>query len=210
MPSLKTLLLFTVAALAITVTPGPSMLYVMSRSLAQGRMAGIFSALGLATGLLVHIIAASLGLSMIFVYSPFAYLLMKYLGALYLIYLGIRMLRSRNMFLDSAETSLTIKHSRIYGQGFLTEIFNPKTALFFLSFLPQFVDPLQGTPALQMCILGGILLVSAFCMDLFIAIMGSAVSNWLRSNPFIQKGQQWLAGMMLVTLGIRLAFSKRQ
>ena len=116
MPSLNTIIIFTVAAFAVTAIPGPSMLYVMSISLGKVRKAGIFSALGLATGLLIHTIAASLGLSVVFVYSPYAYMIIKYLGALYLIYIGIMMLINGGALFYSTETTHKTQSSRIYGQ----------------------------------------------------------------------------------------------
>ena len=157
MPTLETLMAFSAAAIAITLAPGPSMLYVTSRSIVHGRTAGIWSALGLATGLLIHTASASLGLSAIFIYSPLAFFVIKYLGATYLIYLGIQMLLIKKSLSLIPTTSPPLSSLRIYGQGIITEILNPKTALFFLSFLPQFVDPLQGSPATQMMILGCIL-----------------------------------------------------
>jgi threonine/homoserine/homoserine lactone efflux protein len=158
MPHLETIGIFTAAAFAITACPGPSMLYVMSRTIGQGRTAGIYSAFGLATGLFIHTIAASLGLSVVFAYSPVAYMIIKYLGALYLVWIGIRLFKNGGDLLSSMETSPKTNCSRSYGQGILTEILNPKTALFFLSFLPQFVDPALGLPALQMFIFGCILI----------------------------------------------------
>jgi len=209
MPAFETVTLFTAAAIVITLVPGPSMLYVMSRSIAHGRTAGIFSALGLATGLFIHTIAASLGLSVIFIYSPLAYSVIKYLGAIYLIYLGIQTLLAKEAFVQSALAPLPSHHLRVYGQGIVTELLNPKTALFFLSFLPQFVDPALGPAAPQMLILGSILILTAFTADLLIGISGGMVANWLESHPIIQKGQRWAAGMVLLGLGARLAVSKR-
>ncbi|MFQ5401780.1 MAG: LysE family translocator, partial [Anaerolineae bacterium] len=133
MPSSETLTLFTAAAIVITLVPGPSMLYVMSRSIDHGRTAGIFSTLGLATGLFIHTIAASLGLSVIFIYSPLAYSVIKYLGAIYLIYLGIHTLLAKESPSQSLLTPLPPHHLRVYGQGIIIELLNPKTALFFLS-----------------------------------------------------------------------------
>lgn len=210
MPSLHAIILFTTAAIVITLCPGPSMLYVMSRSIAQGRTAGCFSALGLSTGLFLHTLAASMGLSFIFLYSPLIYLIVKYLGALYLLYLGLQMLLSRNYILDPENGGTKTAKSRIYGQGIVTEILNPKTALFYLSFLPQFVDPSRGHPGLQMFVFGCILLLTALSMDLFIAVTGGTMSGWFRRNPAIKKGQQWLAGTVLIGLGIRLAISRQQ
>src|SRR6266705_169316 len=139
MPTIETIVLFAGAALTLNVTPGPSIAYVMSRSFGQGRTAGLVSALGLGTGSLLHAIAATLGLSAIVAYSPMAYAVVKYLGAAYLVYLGVGLLRQRAVRLADA-VPLQLSLSRVYWQGVLTEILNPKIALFFLSFLPQFVD----------------------------------------------------------------------
>jgi len=210
MPTLETLLVFSAAAIAITLVPGPSMLYVASRSIGHGRSAGIWSALGLATGLLLHTASAGLGLSAIFIYSPLAFSLVKYLGAIYLIYLGIQMLLSKKSLSQSQTMSLPLSSLRIYRQGIITELLNPKTALFFLSFLPQFVDPLQGSSAIQMMVLGCILVFTAFAADLFIAITGGIISKSIVSHPFLQKVQNWIAGTVLITLGLRLAVRKQQ
>ena len=210
MPSLNTIIIFTAAAFAVTAIPGPSMLYVMSRSIGQGRVAGILSALGLATGLFIHTLVASFGLSIIFVYSPLAYMTIKYLGALYLIYMGTRMLITGNALFSSAESNPTTNGSRIYSQGIITEILNPKTALFFLSFLPQFVDPTLGSPAVQLFIFGCILMITALSADLLIAITGSIISQWLIRRPLTHKIQQWLTGGVLIGLGMRLAISGRK
>ncbi len=209
MPTFDTLALFTAAAIAITLVPGPSMMYVMSRSLAQGRVAGISSAFGLATGLFIHTIAASLGLAAIFLYSPLTYIVIKYLGAIYLIYLGVRALLAKEAHPQTSISQLSINKLQVYVQGVITELLNPKTALFFLSFLPQFVDPLRGSTALQMLILGSILILTALVADLIIGITGGMMSKWLGAHPFIQKAQRWLAGTVLISLGVRLAVSER-
>jgi threonine/homoserine/homoserine lactone efflux protein len=208
MPTIETIIFFTAAAIAITLVPGPSMLYVASRSMAQGKTAGIMSAFGLSTGLLLHTIATSLGLSAVFLYSPLIYIVIKYLGALYLLYLGFQMFFLKELLFSSANHQQKKMNSRMYGQGVLTEVLNPKTALFFLSFLPQFVDPSKGAPGMQMFIFGCILLLTALCADLLIAITGGLLSRWLSERPFIQKIQQWMAGTVLIGLGIRLAVCK--
>lgn len=210
MPSFETLMIFTTAAIAITLVPGPSMLYVASRSIVHGRTAGIWSALGLATGLFIHTVSASLGLSAILVYFPPVFFIIKYLGAAYLIYLGIQMLRTNKRSPLSREKIPELNHVRVYGQGVITEILNPKTALFFLSFLPQFIDPVQGSSTTQMMILGGILVFTALVADLFIAISGGALSRSMLAQPLVQKIQNWLAGTVLIALGLRLAISEQK
>ena len=208
MPKLETLMIFSAAAIAITLVPGPSMLYVASRSIVHGRTAGIWSAFGLATGLLIHTVSASLGLSAVFIHFPLAFLIVKYLGAIYLIYLGIQMLITRKSISQTPTTSPPLSSLRIYGQGIVTEVLNPKTALFFLSFLPQFIDPLQGTSAIQMMTLGFILVFTALVADLLIAITGGTLSKSVLARPLLQKVQNWIAGTVLIALGFRLAISK--
>ncbi len=209
MPKLETLMIFSAAAIAITLVPGPSMLYVASRSIVHGRTAGIWSAFGLATGLLIHTVSASLGLSAVFIHFPLAFLVVKYLGAIYLIYLGIQMLITKKSISQTPTTSPPLSSLRIYGQGIVTEVLNPKTALFFLSFLPQFIDPLQGTSAIQMMTLGFILVFTALVADLFIAITGGTLSKSVLAQPLLQKVQNWIAGTVLIALGFRLAISDR-
>ncbi len=209
MPKLETLMIFSAAAIAITLVPGPSMLYVASRSIVHGRTAGIWSAFGLATGLLIHTVSASLGLSAVFIHFPLAFLIVKYLGAIYLIYLGIQMLITKKSISQTPTTSPPLSSLRIYGQGIVTEVLNPKTALFFLSFLPQFIDPLQGTSAIQMMTLGFILVFTALVADLLIAITGGTLSKSVLARPLLQKVQNWIAGTVLIALGFRLAISDR-
>ncbi len=209
MPKLETLMIFSAAAIAITLVPGPSMLYVASRSIVHGRTAGIWSAFGLATGLLIHTVSASLGLSAVFIHFPLAFLVVKYLGAIYLIYLGIQMLITKKSISQPPTTSPPLSSLRIYGQGIVTEVLNPKTALFFLSFLPQFIDPLQGTSAIQMMTLGFILVFTALVADLLIAITGGTLSKSVLAQPLLQKVQNWIAGTVLIALGFRLAISDR-
>ena len=210
MPSFETLMLFTTAAIAITLVPGPSMLYVASRSLVHGKKAGIWSALGLATGLFTHTVSASLGLSAIFVYFPPVFFVIKYLGAAYLIFLGIQMLRTNSLTRQTRKELPELSLFCIYLQGVVTEILNPKTALFFLSFLPQFIDPLHGSSAIQMLILGCILVVTAFVADVLIAVSGGTLSKSVIAQPLLQKTQYWVAGTVLIALGLRLAVSEQK
>lgn len=210
MPTFETLTLFSAAAIAITLVPGPSMLYVASRSMVHGRIAGVWSALGLATGLFFHTVSASLGLSAVFIYFPLAFYVLKYLGAAYLVYLGIQMLCGKGSFVSAATNPVSLGRLRIYGQGIITEILNPKTALFFLAFLPQFVNPQQGSSSLQMMILGSILVFTALSADLLIAVTGGTLSKWVIAHPLMQKIQNGLAGTALIALGVRLAISERK
>jgi threonine/homoserine/homoserine lactone efflux protein len=209
MPAAETLLLFMAAALALNVTPGPSIVYVMSRSVAQGRTAGLVSALGLGTGSLVHAVAATLGLSALLAYSPLTYAAIKYLGAGYLVYLGVGLLRRGTVrFAHAMPAPLPL--GRVYWQGVLTEILNPKVALFFLSFLPQFVDPARGSVGGQTLLFGLLFHVTGVPINMLVAVAGSAIAESFARNAPFERIRDWLAGAVLIGLGIRLALSERR
>jgi threonine/homoserine/homoserine lactone efflux protein len=209
MPATETIVLFMVAALALNVTPGPSIAYVMSRSFGQGRTAGLISALGLGTGSFLHAVAATLGLSAVVAYSPMAYAVVKYLGAAYLVYLGVGLLRQHVVPLtDAVLPRLSLR--RIYWQGVLTETLNPKIALFFLSFLPQFVDPARGSIAGQTLFFGFLFHVTGVPVNMMVAVAGSAIAVWFSLNPVWERIRNWLAGAVLIGLGVRLALSERR
>jgi threonine/homoserine/homoserine lactone efflux protein len=209
MPAIETIILFMAAALALNVTPGPSIAYVMSRSFGQGRTAGLVSAVGLGTGSLLHAIGAALGLSAVVAYSPMAYAVVKYLGAAYLVYLGVGLLRQRRVRLaDAVPPRLTL--SRVYWQGVLTEILNPKIALFFLSFLPQFVDPARGSIAGQTLFFGLLFHVTGVPINMLVAVAGSAIAASFSRNPLLERMRIWLSGTVLIGLGVRLALSERR
>jgi threonine/homoserine/homoserine lactone efflux protein len=208
MPSTNTLLLFTLAALAMNISPGPSNLYVMSRSLAQGTSAGLVAAAGLAIGSLFHVTVTSLGLAVILQYSPLAFLIMKLGGAGYLIFLGLRMLLSRAGTL-SPNTMLPKKPlAKVFRQSCLVEILNPKTALFFLAFLPQFADPKAGPLAPQLLLLGVIVTVTAIPCDALVAVLSGKAAALLRRRPIFQKLQNWISGSVLVGLGATIALRR--
>ncbi len=209
MPATETIVLFMAAALALNVTPGPSIAYVMSRSFGQGRTAGLVSAVGLATGSLLHAIGAALGLSALVAYSPMAFAVIKYLGAAYLVYLGVGLLRQRSVLLpDAVPPRLSL--SRVYWQGVLTEILNPKIALFFLSFLPQFVDPARGSVAGQTLFFGLLFHVTGVPINMLVAVAGSATAASFSRNPLLERMRNWLSGTVLIGLGVRLALSQKE
>ena len=184
-------------------------MYVMSRSLGQGRTAGLVSALGLGTGSLLHAVAATLGLSVVIAYSPVAYAMLKYLGAAYLVYLGVTILRQRTIQLaEVGPAGLSL--ARVYWQGALTEILNPKIAVFFLSFLPQFVDPSRGSVAGQTLFFGLLFHVTGVPINMAVAVLGSSIAAWFARNPLWERIRNGLAGLVLIGLGVRLAFSERR
>jgi threonine/homoserine/homoserine lactone efflux protein len=208
MPSLQTLLLFTAAALAMNISPGPSNLYVMSRSLAQGTSAGLIAAAGLATGSLFHVTVTSLGLAVILKYSPVAFLVMKLAGAGYLIFLGLKMLLAKSAKLSPDAFMPKKPLARIFRQSAVVEILNPKTALFFLAFLPQFADPKAGPLAPQLLLLGIIVTLTAIPCDAVVAVLSGKAAALLRRKPIFQRLQNWISGSVLVALGATIALRR--
>jgi threonine/homoserine/homoserine lactone efflux protein len=209
MPSLHSLLIFTLAAAAMNISPGPSNLYVMSRSLAQGARAGLVAALGLATGSLFHVTVTALGLSVVLRYSPALYAVVKPVGAAYLIFLGLRLLLSKGASLTAAASGNCRPHGRIFRESILVEMLNPKTALFFLAFLPQFADPGAGLLAPQLLLLGSIVTLTAIPCDAFVAVAAGAAANALARRPLYGRLQKWLSGSILLGLGAYVAASEK-
>ena len=200
MPSASTLALFGLAALGLLVVPGPAVLYIVTRSIHQGRASGLVSVLGVATGSLVHVVAAALGLSALLMSSAAAFEAVKLLGAAYLIWLGIRTLRGRDDE-DLPEGREPAKLSRAYTQGVVVNILNPKTALFFLAFLPQFVDPGAGRPAPQMLVLGALFAMLGVLSDGTYALVASRLGEWLRARRTFARNRRYVSGSAYITLG---------
>ena len=200
------LYLFMIASLALLLTPGPAVLYIVARSINQGRMAGIVSVLGVETANFFHASAAALGLSAILLSSALAFDIVKYLGAAYLIYLGIRKIVVRE---DQAKTEVGKEESlsRIYSQGFVVNLFNPKTALFFFAFLPQFVNTSNGNITLQIFLLGIIFVVMAIITDSAYAIISSLIANQLNANQNFARNQRYFTGLIYIGLGVVTAFT---
>ena len=168
------LAIFITATLALLLVPGPAVLYVVARSLEQGRTAGFVSTLGIGLASVAHVVFAALGLSALLMQSALAFSVVKYLGAAYLIYLGIRTLTSKAQA-SRTQAVQTMKYSQIFSQGFIVNLLNPKTALFFLAFLPQFVDPARGSVVLQIILLGMIFVGLAILSDsLYAFVAGTA------------------------------------
>jgi threonine/homoserine/homoserine lactone efflux protein len=206
MLELSTLALFMAAALVLLITPGPAVLYIVARSIDQGRMAGIVSTLGIAVGTLFHVAAAALGVSALLVSSALAFNVVKYLGAAYLIYLGVRKLLVREE-LQQPEVIEKHKLSRIFYQGILVNLLNPKTALFFFAFFPQFVDPSKGSVTIQILWLGFIFMGMAVCSDGFYALLAGSIGHWLRGNLRFLRAQRYFAGWVYIGLGVTTALS---
>lgn len=202
----SSLLLFVTGAAILLVIPGPAVTYVVSRSIGHGRAAGLVSVLGIVTGTLCHVGAASLGISALLASSAVAFQFVKYLGAAYLIYLGIKTLRRKDEQLLEAETSET-RLIHLYGQGLLVNLLNPKTALFFLAFLPQFVDPARGRVSLQILQLGILFALMGWCSDSVYAVIAGTVAERIRGSVRLRRVQRNVSGGALIALGLASAFS---
>jgi threonine/homoserine/homoserine lactone efflux protein len=207
LPPANDLLLFSTAALILLVIPGPSVLYVVARSLDQGRRAGLASTSGISTGTLAHVVAATLGLSALLLSSATAYSLVKYAGAAYLFYLGIKKFRERPT-IDSEEKHVqALPLRRVFVQGVVVEALNPKTALFFFAFLPQFVNPARGQVSLQFLTLGMLFTLLGFTSDSLWALTAGSAAGWLRRNQGFSRNQRYISGTVYLGLGMATAVS---
>ncbi len=186
--------------------PGPAVTYVVSRSIGYGRAAGLVSVMGIVVGTLFHVLAATVGLSALLASSVLAFQSVKYLGAAYLIYLGIRtLLRDDSQLLEAANGERRLLH--IFGQGVLVNLLNPKTALFFLAFLPQFVDPSRGHTTLQIFQLGVLFALMGWCSDSVWALLAGTVADRFRASIRLRRTQRNISGGALIALGLASAFS---
>lgn len=201
--------LFIGVSWALIIAPGPDMLYVITRGVTQGRKAGILSAVGVICGILVHTTAAAFGLTLILQTSAFAFLLVKYVGAIYLVYLGVKSWRDQSTF--SLQTSNTrVSSRRVFWQGVLSNMLNPKIAIFFLAFLPQFVDKGSSHVTLQMVILGLTFACFGLCFLLIVGYSSGAIGTRLTRRPQYARFLQRFAAGILIALGVRLALTERQ
>jgi threonine/homoserine/homoserine lactone efflux protein len=208
MPDSATFALFAAAALALIVVPGPAVLYVVSQGIENGRLGGVVSALGIAAGGLVHVLAAAVGISSLVVSSATAFTVVKWAGAAYLVALGLRRLLAREGRVQGTvprtrERSLR----RIFWQGAIVNVLNPKTALFFLAFLPQFVDVGAGAVGLQVVVLGLVFVGLALVCDSGWGLAAGTASGWLRGGRRLLRTQRYATGGVLVGLGVVTALS---
>ena len=190
----------------LIVVPGPNVLFILSRGIAGGRRTAFASAVGVELGTLVHVVGTVIGLSALIAASPSALAVVKYAGAAYLVYLGLRKL----LVQEEAIGDQSIKPeslAQIYWQGFAINLLNPKTALFFFAFLPQFVDPARGNVTIQTLLLGVIFVGMAIITDSLYALLASSLADRLRDSRHFQKGQRYFAGLVYVGLGITTALT---
>ena len=201
-------LLFMGVSWALIIVPGPDMIYVITRGIAHGRRAGILSAVGVVCGILVHTTAAAFGLTLILQTSAFAFLFVKFAGAAYLIYLGIRAWLEKSTFTLETPPSAVTSHV-LFWQGVLSNVLNPKIAIFFLAFLPQFVDPGSTQVTSQMVLLGLTFACFGLCFLLVVGYSSGTIGKWLTGRPQYARFFQRLAGGILLSLGIRLALTEK-
>jgi threonine/homoserine/homoserine lactone efflux protein len=206
MPSPEMVLLFMAAALALNLTPGPDMLYVTARSISDGRAAGVLSAFGIAAGTLVHVSALALGLAALLAAVPLAYDVVRIAGAIYLVVIGLQLILRPRTASDVAQLP-RLRLRVIFAQAVVTNVLNPKVALFFLAFLPQFVDPAAGAPVPQIVFLGLLFNVQGTLVNVAVALLASRTTLWLRANERRVALLQRLTGGVFAALGLRLAIA---
>jgi threonine/homoserine/homoserine lactone efflux protein len=207
-PDLSRLGLFVGASIALLLVPGPAVLYIVTRSVQQGRAAGLVSVLGICTGTLVHVVAATMGLSALLVSSASAFAVVRYAGAAYLIVLGIQTLVRQ----EAASTNVAIVRAelrRVFTQGVIVNVLNPHTALFFFAFLPQFVDPSRGHGPTQMLALGLLFVALSATTDSGWAIAAGTAGDWIKRHPRFAARQRYVTGTVLIGLGAAAALTGR-
>jgi threonine/homoserine/homoserine lactone efflux protein len=199
MPDPSTLLLFVASVLALVLVPGPNLIYIVTRGVDQGLRAAVASALGVETATLVHVMAAAAGVSALLASSAAAFEVVRYAGAAYLAYLGVRTLLTRAEAGEDGP-SRPAGGARVFAEGFVVNLLNPKVALFFLAFLPQFVDPGAGPTSLQILALGALFLAIALPLDLLYALGAGSIGARLRGRPALLRGRRWVTGTLYLAL----------
>jgi threonine/homoserine/homoserine lactone efflux protein len=206
LPEWSSLGLFAIAALVLLLTPGPAVLYIVTRSIDQGKRAGLVSVLGVHVGTLAHIFAAAAGLSALLAASTTAFGAVKYLGAAYLIYIGVRRLRDRASIVAPA-AGKPRELRRAFLDGVIVNVLNPKTGLFFLAFLPQFVTEARGHVGEQVIVLGMVFVLLGAVTDSLYALTAGSAARWLRGQPRFLTGERWITGGLYISLGVVAAMS---
>lgn len=200
---------FLLAGIIMNLTPGADSIYIIARSVAQGKKAGIYSVLGIGSGAIIHVILAAFGLSVIIAQSILFFTIIKWTGAAYLIYLGIRTLINKSNLFDNEKIEFEkINLWKIYRQGFITNVLNPKIALFFMSLLPQFIKPEYVNTPIPFLILGGTFLFTGIIWCMFLAYAASFMTNAMRKNNRIGKIMTKISGSVFIGLGLQLLFKK--
>jgi RhtB (resistance to homoserine/threonine) family protein len=201
-------LLFLSAALALNLSPGPDLFFVLSRTLGHGRRVGLAAVAGVCSGAMVHVSAAALGLSLLLATAPTLFALLTYVGAAYLVWLGVSMWRSAGAaFLPKAATQQGVSAGQAFWQGVLVDVLNPKVVVFFMAFLPQFVREGHGSATAQLLLLGALVVLGAFLVETLAVLAADQLAGWLRSNTGVTLWLERILGGIMVLLGLTLAFS---
>ena len=203
-------LMFAAACLMMVLTPGPNMIYLISRSICQGRKAGVTSLLGVVAGFFVHMLAAAIGLTAVFLAVPLAYEALKWAGALYLLWMAWQAVRPGARSPFEARELLPDAPSRLVLMGFLTSVLNPKVAMFYLSIFPQFISPEHGSLFIQSILLGLTQISVSFTVNLLIVLFASGIAVWFVRNPLWLAVQRYVMGGMLAALAVRLMLEQRK
>lgn len=205
---LQSILAFLGAAIVLTIMPGPDNVFTLTQSIAKGRNAGIFTTLGLCTGLLVHIFAATFGLAAIIYQSSLAFAVIKYAGAAYLLFLAYKSFRAKDTSFE-LKSGDTLNYKSLYKKGVIMNVLNPKISLFFLAFLPQFVNQESGNVSTQMLVLGVVFLVQTLVLFILISIFAGKVGSFLRRNPSFSKKINYIQGSLFTLIGLKIAFTQK-
>jgi len=208
MMPINDLLLFGLAALIMVLSPGPNMIYLISRSLSQGKKAGIISLFGVMCGFLFHILMVSFGLTAIFFAVPYAFVVVKFLGVGYLLYLAYNTVKSKNKIFDADQNLKSDKPLKFFNIGLLTNILNPKMAVFYLSFFPQFIKPEYGSILGQSFQLGIIQIIISFSVNFLILISAAKMAKWFSKKPIWLRIQKWFMASVLTGLAVKMALAK--
>lgn len=202
------IILFALAALIMVLSPGPNMIYLISRSLSQGKKAGIISLFGIMCGFLFHILMVSFGLTAIFFAVPYAFIVVKFLGVGYLLYLAYKTVTSKNKIFEAGSNLKADKAIKLFNAGLFTNILNPKMAIFYLSFFPQFIKPEYGSILGQSFQLGVIQIIISFSINFLIVVSAAKMASWFAKKPLWLKIQKWFMASILSGLAIKMALAK--
>lgn len=209
LPDISTFIFYMTALLGLVLSPGPDMLYVVARGMVQGSLAGVVSALGVCTGVLIHTLALAFGLSSLFAATPLAFEIVRWLGATYLLYLGVKTLMDQSPPPKLSTKGHVRSHKTLFMQGLLTNVLNPKVALFFVAFLPQFADPTRGNMPLQLLLLGLCVVILGLIVKITVGVFSGKMGEWMSTRPLVWRTQRWLSASILIGLSMRLVVIER-
>ncbi|SEB84774.1 Threonine/homoserine/homoserine lactone efflux protein [Tenacibaculum sp. MAR_2009_124] len=204
------LFLFGIAALIMVLSPGPNMVYLISRSLSQGKNAGLISLFGIMCGFLFHILMVAFGLTAMFFAIPFAFIVVKFLGIAYLLYLAYKSIRSEHKVFKINESLGSNTPLKLFNIGLMTNILNPKMAVFYLSFFPQFINPENGSVLIQSFQLGFIQILISFTINFLIVIYTAKITFWFSKKPIWIKVQKWFMASVLTGMAIKMLLTKAE